>query len=90
MFASSACTFHHQSDVEISNLSVTALWQWATKILQDLPLRCIPIILTDANSHVGNIWTSDPYEFEGVGPHGAEQETWSGRQLHNSANEHTL
>eukprot|EP00972_Heterocapsa_arctica_P050165 7377880-Heterocapsa_arctica.AAC.1 len=30
----------------------------------------------------------DPDEFEGVGPHGAEQESWSGRQLHNFVNEH--
>eukprot|EP00972_Heterocapsa_arctica_P078559 11585415-Heterocapsa_arctica.AAC.1 len=67
---------------------VIALWQWATKILQGLPLRCIPIILTDANSHIGKTRTMDPDEFEGVGPHGTEQESWSGRQLHNFVNEH--
>eukprot|EP00972_Heterocapsa_arctica_P039061 5752324-Heterocapsa_arctica.AAC.1 len=69
---------------------VIQLWQWAAKVLQNLPLRCVPIIMTDANAHVGKTRRLDQEDFEGVGPHGAEQDNWCGRQFHSFVNEHRL
>eukprot|EP00972_Heterocapsa_arctica_P097218 14343471-Heterocapsa_arctica.AAC.1 len=46
--------------------------------------------MTDANAHVGKTRCLDQEYFGGVGPHGAEQDNWSGRQLHSFVNEHRL
>eukprot|EP00972_Heterocapsa_arctica_P044936 6631591-Heterocapsa_arctica.AAC.1 len=46
--------------------------------------------MTDANARIVKTRSLDPDDFEGVAPHGAEHENWSGRQLRSFVNEHRL
>eukprot|EP00972_Heterocapsa_arctica_P010953 1605659-Heterocapsa_arctica.AAC.1 len=53
------------------------LMKWLTQLLYSFPARTTPVILMDANSHVGPIDVNT----SSVGPYNAERPTWNGRQL---------
>ena len=41
------------------------IWNWVRERIEDAPVRCTPVVLTDANGYVG--WSADP-EREGAPP----------------------
>eukprot|EP00930_Biecheleria_cincta_P010772 TRINITY_DN11306_c0_g2_i1.p1 TRINITY_DN11306_c0_g2~~TRINITY_DN11306_c0_g2_i1.p1 ORF type:complete len:1449 (+),score=135.57 TRINITY_DN11306_c0_g2_i1:102-4448(+) len=54
--------------------------RWIFDILQILPKRCVPLILSDANVRLaGNFWTT--CGFPCVGQHGGSNENWPGMRF---------
>ena len=49
--------------------------QWTQKWLNDLPARCLRLILTDANTRLGTIPSTDQWGTTLIGTMGAQQET---------------
>eukprot|EP00972_Heterocapsa_arctica_P076913 11344808-Heterocapsa_arctica.AAC.1 len=61
--------------------AVKAVWRWMSRTLSELPARTTPIILLDANAHVGSRRLLEEGDQEGVGPFGREVQSWSGGQM---------
>ena len=58
------------------------LWDWIDSRCNELPKRCTPFLLTDANGHVGKPFRDSDWQGEsedsGVGPKGREGENVNG------------
>eukprot|EP00971_Amphidinium_carterae_P061491 1217141-Amphidinium_carterae.1 len=68
---------------------VVDLWRWVGETIEALPVRCTPVLLSDANAHLGYLpqhegdWqAAAEHPFEScVGPYNAQLENYNGLHL---------